>query len=504
MSRIKDINALSNLYIILANEGFEKISIEGLPIKAFTRNAFSKIVSSWGELVEIRIKEIEAWSPKFITEEEDNSSSDKGGNNENDIELDQGNEYDHVSETSFAQGDDNEYQKDTNSSGKPIISEDPFVIYKLLKRNKEDSKVESADPQYPLGFTPDVVEDNDVENSLGKFSNPNTTDKVMCDHGSKFQASGSILEVMDELIKELNTKHGVKFVALHETKMDRMDRFSIKALWGNFSFDYAFSPSIGYSGGVLCIWDPSLFLKENATIFDSFLAVIAIREVLVEGDWIVEPSKVKNEFLKHFTNRLVEPAIQSLTFESLFPKRLSSVQNEDLERNVSYDEIKRAVWDCRTNISHGPDGFTFEFYRRYWKLIDQYVVFDVNLFFDSGSFPPGYSSSFIALIPKMQDAKVVKDFRPISLIGSVYKIITKIFANRLSLVTLDLVSDVQSAFVSNRQILDVPFILNELLSWCKNKNTKAMICKIDFKKSFDSFRWEFLGTVLNNFGFGFK
>nr|GEY32049.1 RNA-directed DNA polymerase, eukaryota [Tanacetum cinerariifolium] len=339
----------------------------------------------------------------------------------------------------FAQGDDNEYQKDTNSSGKPIISEDLFGIYKLLKRNKEDSKVESADPQYPLGFTPDVIEDNDVENSSGKFSNPNTTNKVMCDHGSKFQASGSILEVMDELIKELNTKHGVKFVALQETKMDRMDCFSIKALWGNFSFDYAFSPSISYSGGVLCVWDPSLFLKENATIFDSFLAVIAIREVLVEGDWIVEPSKVKNEFLKHFTNRLVEPAIQSLTFESLFPNRLSCVQNEDLERNVSYDEIKRVVWDCRTNISHGPDGFTFEFYHRYWKLIDQYVVVDVNLFFDSGSFPPGYSSSFIALIPKMQDAKVVKDFRPISLIGS------------------------------------VPFILNELLSWCKNKNTKAMI-----------------------------
>ncbi|GJV26975.1 RNA-directed DNA polymerase, eukaryota, partial [Tanacetum coccineum] len=67
-----------------------------------------------------------------------------------------------------------------------------------------------------------------------------------------------------------------------------------------------------------------------------------------------------------------------------------------------------------------------------------------------------------------------------------------------------LVSDVQSAFVSNRQILDDPFILNELISWCKNKNTKAMIFKIDFEKAFDLVRWDFLDTIINNFGFGPK
>ncbi|GKC75026.1 RNA-directed DNA polymerase, eukaryota, partial [Tanacetum coccineum] len=80
-------------------------------------------------------------------------------------------------------------------------------------------------------------------------------------------------------------------------------------------------------------------------------------------------------------------------------------------------------------------------------------------------FPQGCNSSFIALILKIHDAKDVKDFGPSSLIGSLYKIIAKILDNRLSLVMSDLISDVQTAFVSNRQILDVPFILNELLSW---------------------------------------
>nr|GEW52577.1 RNA-directed DNA polymerase, eukaryota [Tanacetum cinerariifolium] len=353
---------------------------------------------------------------KFITEEEDNSSSDnesEGGNNENDIGLDQRNEYDHVFETSFAQGDDNE--------------------------NTEDSKVESVDPQYPLGFTPDVVEENDVENSSGKFSKPNTTDKVMGDHGSKFQASGSILEVMDELIKAGQTM---------SYNMDGCVK-NIEAIIGTWI------PS-ATKLLIISIYAPQDPNERRIIDLNSItLLYLAIREVL-EDDWIVEPSKVKNEFLKHFTNRFAEQLLKVLLLNLHFQKCLSSDQNKDLERNVSSDEIKRTVWDYRTNISHGPDGFTFEFYRRYWKLIYQDVVVDVNLLFDSGSFPLEYNSSFITLIPKTQ--KVVKDFRPISLIGNVYKIITKILANRLSLVIFDLVSDVQSPFVSNRQILDGPFI----------------------------------------------
>ncbi|GJR77142.1 RNA-directed DNA polymerase, eukaryota [Tanacetum coccineum] len=263
-------------------------------------------------------------------------------------------------------------------------------------------------PQYPPGFTPNV-EENVVDNIPGNASQPkpNPTTSGNKENASsvndKFQASGSILEVMDELIKIL----GMKNVPL------------------------------------------------------------------------------------------------SITFDYQFPNRLTPDQIEDLERNVSYEEIKRAVWDCGISKSPGPDGFTFEFYRKYWSLIDHDVVAAVTSFFSTGSFPPGCNSSFITLIPKSQEAKMVKDFCPISLIGSMYKIITKVLANRLSLVISELVSDVQSAFVSNRHILDGPFILNELLSWCKHKS-KALIFKIDFEKAFDSVRWDYLMRFLANYGFWTK
>nr|GEV83119.1 RNA-directed DNA polymerase, eukaryota, reverse transcriptase zinc-binding domain protein [Tanacetum cinerariifolium] len=102
---------------------------------------------------------------------------------------------------------------------------------------------------------------------------------------------------------------------------------------------------------------------------------------------------------------------------------------------------------------------------------------------------------------KVIDAKFVNDYRPISLIESVYKVVTKILANRLAVVIADIVSDTQSVFIAERQILDGPFILNEVLHWCKRKNKKAMFFKVDFAKAYDSVRWDYRIDVLEAFGF---
>ncbi|GJY75405.1 RNA-directed DNA polymerase, eukaryota [Tanacetum coccineum] len=236
---------------------------------------------------------------------------------------------------------------------------------------------------------------------------------------------------------------------------------------------------------------------ENSKYFHGILNKkryqLSIRGVLVDG---------KNAFNSHFANRLDKNHHFRLKLSSQFPKVLSKDQVEELEREVSYEEVKKAVWDCGENKYPGPDGYTFEFFRRFLNFLDQDIFEAVKCFISTGSFPRGCNSSFITLISKVHDAKLVKDFWPITLIRSVYKIISKLLANSLCYVILDLISDIQSAFVTNRQILDRPFILNELISWCKSKKFKAMIFKVDFEKAYDSVRWDYLDDILYNFGFG--
>nr|GEZ14206.1 hydroxycinnamoyl-CoA quinate/shikimate transferase [Tanacetum cinerariifolium] len=135
-----------------------------------------------------------------------------------------------------------------------------------------------------------------------------------------------------------------------------------------------------------------------------------------------------------------------------FPFSLSVEQQEELESMVTREELQRAVWDCGVNKYPGPDGFTFGFYRHFWSLIENDVFVAINHFYTYDVIPKGCNSSFIALIPKVPDANFVKDFLPISLIGSIYKIIAKILANRLVNVLDGIVNDVQSDFVAGRQM----------------------------------------------------
>ncbi|GJZ74956.1 RNA-directed DNA polymerase, eukaryota, reverse transcriptase zinc-binding domain protein [Tanacetum coccineum] len=107
-------------------------------------------------------------------------------------------------------------------------------------------------------------------------------------------------------------------------------------------------------------------------------------------------------------------------------------------------------------------------------------------FFKMADIPNRMQSSFITLIPKIESPLVVNDFRPISLIGILYKIIAKIISCRIALIIADIVDPVQSSFIKNRQILDGLMILNEVVHTLKRKKKKAMIFKVDIMKAYDT------------------
>nr|GEW98605.1 RNA-directed DNA polymerase, eukaryota, reverse transcriptase zinc-binding domain protein [Tanacetum cinerariifolium] len=221
-------------------------------------------------------------------------------------------------------------------------------------------------------------------------------------------------------------------------------------------------------------------------------------------NWSVEGDENSRFFHGMLNKKRSQLSIRCVMADGVWIDKLDDVkveQQEDLERNVSKEEIKRAIWDCGTDKSPGPDGFSFGFYRLFWSTMEHDVCEAVNYFFTYGVIPKGCNSSFIDLILKVPDANMVKDFRPISLIGSLYKIIAKILANRLVSVLGDILKDVQSAFIAERQILDGSFILNEVMQWCTSKKKQALIFKVDFEKAYDSRVVDagmFTGIKLNN------
>nr|GFC51306.1 cysteine-rich receptor-like protein kinase [Tanacetum cinerariifolium] len=203
---------------------------------------------------------------------------------------------------------------------------------------------------------------------------------------------------------------------------------------------------------------------------------------------------MKGGMMKHAASNLGCLTLNT-SFYYLGAKVGGSMSRKQAWKEVIDKEVKRAVWDCGTDKSLGPDGFTFGFYRQFWLNIENDVFEVVSHFFTHADIPKGCNPSFIDLISKIPDANKVNDFRPISLIGSIYKIITKILANRLVRVSGDIVNEVQSAFIAERQILDGPFILNEVLQWCKIKKKQSLIFKVDFEKAYDLVRWDFLDVL---------
>ncbi|GJW77897.1 putative RNA-directed DNA polymerase, eukaryota, reverse transcriptase zinc-binding domain protein [Tanacetum coccineum] len=144
--------------------------------------------------------------------------------------------------------------------------------------------------------------------------------------------------------------------------------------------------------------------------------------------------------------------------------KLSVTQSESLEFQLSLEEIKRVVWDCGGDRAPRSDGYSFKFFTTFWDMLKDDVVHFVHEFFLTCS--------------------IMK--------GCQYKIIGKLLANRLGLVIGSCISLEQSAFIKGRNILDGPLILNEVMAWYRKHKKELMVFKVDFKKAFNSLRWDYL------------
>lgn len=114
----------------------------------------------------------------------------------------------------------------------------------------------------------------------------------------------------------------------------------------------------------------------------------------------------------------------------------------------------------------------------------------------------GLNAAFIALIPKSNHPASASDYQPISLIGSVYKLIAKVLTGRLQKVMPYLLSETQFTFTKGRQIADRIMIANEVVDAMNKSESGGILLKLDFAKAYDNVDWNFLLGTMSEMGFG--
>ncbi|RVW99807.1 LINE-1 retrotransposable element ORF2 protein [Vitis vinifera] len=128
----------------------------------------------------------------------------------------------------------------------------------------------------------------------------------------------------------------------------------------------------------------------------------------------------------------------------------------------------------------------------------------VEEFHNNGIINQNTNASFIILLPKKSQSKKISDFRPISLITCLYKVIAKVLSGLLGGVLLETIHSTQGAFVQGRQILDAVLIANEIVDEKRRSREEGVVFKIDFEKAYDHVKWDFLDHVLEKKGFSSK
>lgn len=220
------------------------------------------------------------------------------------------------------------------------------------------------------------------------------------------------------------------------------------------------------------------------------------------GNWVSDPIELESMVTNYFKTLFAEQGNREPTcIMGAFPP-LHEEDRVDINKVVTRSEIFNVINHMGAFKAPGMDGFQAVFFQSQWPIIGDSLcnmVFDI---FREPSKVRDINETLITLIPKVEQVRNIKHFRPISLCNVSYKVITKLLANRLRLIMGKLVNPCQSSFVPNRQSRDNIIVAQEIFHSMRRKKGKKgwMAIKIDLEKAYDRLSWAFIKETLEDIG----
>ena len=212
-----------------------------------------------------------------------------------------------------------------------------------------------------------------------------------------------------------------------------------------------------------------------------------LRGIFIGGCGVKEPNRVREEVKQSFMKRFEESSFERSRLDGVEFKIINQKENAKLVARFEEDEVRATVWECGSSKNPGLYGLNFKFIKKFWNVMKMNVLHFLDEFHANGRFRKGNNASFLTLIPKVRDPQNLNDYRPISLIGCIYKIVSKILTRRLKKkkVMTTIIDERQSAFIEGRHLLHSVVVANKAFDEAKMGRKSCLVFKVDYEKAYD-------------------